>query len=183
MSRLIVDHYFIFVETIKTTQMKYLMLFLLLTSCIANAQREWTAPQGNEPIPEKLQKHRRAIDVIHFPKENDPIKIKDAYYWKHTTSILCKESSITITEYGAYIFYNGTWNLRKSYPLTELDPSFGTTKQNMLQAQPYTWNQNWRVDKGLYGGWALWYFIGATADGETVCGYATINTTSNLLNK
>lgn len=162
--------------------MKYLLLLLCCTSYIANAQRDWSPPNGNEPIPVKLQSLRKAIDVIHFPKKNDPIKIKDAYYWKHMTSILCKESSITITEYGAYLFYDGTWNLRSTYPLKELDRSFGTKKRKMLQAEPYTWNQNWRVDKGLYGGWALWYFIGTTANGEKVCGYETIHTTSNLLN-
>lgn len=133
-------------------------------------------------IPEKLKNLRRSIDVIHFPKENDPIKIKEDYYWKHMTSILCKESEITITEYGAYLFYNGTWNLRKSYPLKELNKNFGTKNQVMLQAQPYTWNNNWRIGNQLFGGWAIWYFIGKTASGEIVCGYETINTTTNLIN-
>jgi hypothetical protein len=162
--------------------MNYVMLCLLFTSCLANAQRDWSPPKGNEALPEKLQSLRKAIDVIHFPRENDPIKIKDTYYWKHMTSILCKESEIKITEYGAYLFYDGAWNLRKIYPLKELDQNFGTKKRKMLQAQPYTWNQNWRVDKGLYGGWALWYFIGTTTGNETVYGYEMIHTTSNLLN-
>lgn len=133
-------------------------------------------------IPEKLEGMKNIIQVNHFPKENHPIKIDEAYYWKHATSILCNESQITIIEFGAYLYYNNQWNLRKSYPLKELDKYFGTRKQVMLQGEPYTWPKNWRTDNRLFGGWAMWYFIGKTKDGELVCGYETINTTNNLLN-
>lgn len=160
----------------------YLLVYLLLCTPLIYAQRDWSGPKGNEPLPEKLQNIRRAIDVINFPQKNDPVKIDDTYYWKHLTSILCKESTITILDYGAYLFYDGKWNLRKSYPLKELDKNFGTKKQQLLQGTPYSWTDNWRTGKNLYGGWALWYFIGVTEEGETVCGYETIHTTSNLLN-
>ena len=161
-------------------QLMPLLLFLgsLMTSF---AQLNYGTPM-NEPLPEKIQNLRRAIDVIHFPKETDPVKIKDTYYWKHLTSIMCKESEIKIIEYGAYIYYNDTWNLRREYPIKELNKSFGTKKQLMNQAEPYTWVNNFRTGTKLYGGWALWYFIGKTSKGETVCGYAKINTTNNLLN-
>ncbi|MEL6812016.1 MAG: hypothetical protein AAFP76_11825 [Bacteroidota bacterium] len=155
------------------------LLALLVTGTLLG-QRDFGTPT-DEPLPEKLQDLRRAIEVIQFPKENDPIQIGDEYYWKHMTSILCKESEIKIIEYGAYLFYNGKWNLRRSYPLKELDKTFGTKKQVMKQAEPYTWAKNYRIDKNLYGGWALWYFIGTTPDGETICGYETIHTTSHLL--
>ncbi len=160
-----------------------ILIILLATTSIAQAQRDWTGPKGNEPLPEKLHDLERAIDVIHFPKQNDPIKIGDAFYWKHMTSILCKQSELTIIEYGAYLFYDGKWNLRKTYPLKELDKTFGTKKQKLKQAEPYTWIKNWRVDNNLFGGWAMWYFIGKDANGNTVCGYETINTTNNLINK
>ncbi len=155
-------------------------LMLLLSTSILIAQSNYGTPT-NEPLPEKIQTPRRCIEVLHFPKENDPIKIDNRYYWKHLTSILCKESDITITEYGAYLFYNGQWNLRKIYALEELDKTFGTKKQRMEQAEPYTWSKNYRIGDQLFGGWALWYFIGKTPSGEIVCGYETINTTSNLL--
>ncbi|GAB5398924.1 MAG: hypothetical protein Aureis2KO_05090 [Aureisphaera sp.] len=144
------------------------------------AQADYGTP-SDEPLPEKLEGLRRAIEVHHFPKENDPIKIEDTYYWKHATSVLCRESEIKVIEYGAYIFYNDQWNLRQVYALKELDKTFGTKKQTLNQAEPYTWNKNWRVGESLFGGWALWYFIGETADGERVCGYETINTTANVL--
>ena len=160
--------------------MKPYLLLALLCSLGLQAQVDFGTPT-NEPLPEKLQGLRRAIEVVHFPKENDPIKIDDTYYWKHMTSILCKESEIRITDYGAYLFYNGQWNLRQAYELKELDKSFGTKKQLMQQAEPYTWTKNWRVGDKLFGGWALWYFIGETADGEIVCGYETIETTATLL--
>ncbi|MEM7085038.1 MAG: hypothetical protein AAF489_02585 [Bacteroidota bacterium] len=153
---------------------------LLLSSTLFMAQSDYGTPT-NEPLPEKIQNLPRSIDVLHFPKENDPIKIGNRYYWKHMTSILCKESDITITEYGAYVFYNGKWNLRRVYPIKELDKTFGTKKQKMNQAEPYTWTKNYRIGDQLFGGWALWYFIGTTPDGVLVCGYETINTTSNLL--
>lgn len=157
-------------------------LLLLLFLQISFAQVNYGTPKESE-LPEKLQGLKVSIDVMHFPKENDPIKIKDKYYWKHATGILSKESDVTITEFGAFLYYNNQWNLRKSYDLKDLDKNFGTKKQVMLQGEPYVWSKNWRVDNRLFGGWAMWYFIGTNADGETVCGYETINTTSNLLNK
>ncbi len=159
-----------------------LTIYFLLLSVTIFAQRDWTGPTGKEPLPEKLINLPRAIEVTNFPKENDPIKLQDRYYWKHITSIVSKENPITIIEYGAYLFYDGQWNLRQSYPLKELDKTFGTKKQQLLQAQPYTWINNWRVDSNPYAGWAMWYFIGTTPDGKTICGYDTIHTTANTLN-
>jgi len=71
-----------------------------------------------------------------------------------------------------------------NFPKT-IDPikiDFKTKKQVMKQTQPYTWTNNWRTDDTLFGGWAMWYFIGITKDGETVCGYEKIETTNHLLN-
>lgn len=158
-----------------------LTLIITLLFQFTYSQVDYGTPT-NEPLPEKLQNLRPIIEVHHFPKEVHPIKIKNEYYWKHNTAILCLESDIIIIEYGAYIFYNDTWNLRKSYPLKELDSSFGTKNQLVLQAQPYTYTNNWRSGTQLFGGWALWYFIGKTSKGETVCGFEKINTTDKLLN-
>lgn len=155
-------------------------LFLITFSVSWSQVNYGTPPDGL--LPEKLNGLRTIIDVIHFPKENDPIKIKNKYYWKHATAILCKESEIKIIEYGAYLYYNDTWNLRRDYPIKELDKLFGTKKQIMLQGEPYIFIKNWRVDEKLFGGWAMWYFIGVTSNNEKVCGYGKINTTSNLLN-
>ena len=156
------------------------VLLLLSAITFAEAQVTYGDPTG-APIPEKLQGLRNVIDVQHFPKHNDPIKEGDTYYWKHSTSILCKEDAITITEYGAFLYYNDQWNLRRSYPLKELDKTFGTKKRQLKQGEPYTWVKNWRTDNRLFGGWAMWYFIGTTSDGEVVCGYETIETTNRLL--
>lgn len=162
--------------------MKQLLnVILVFVYSTLSAQVNYGTPPQHS-IPEKLIGIEQAIDVMHFPKENDPIKIKDTYYWKHATAILCKTSDIEIIEFGAYLYYNDTWNLRKSYDLKDLNKNFGTKRQIMKQAQPYVWANNWRLGNQLYGGWALWYFIGQTPTGKTVCGYATINTTTNLLN-
>jgi len=165
-------------STLKTHAL--LVLFSLF-GFVANAQIAYGTPPV-ELLPEKLKGLRNVIEVAHFPKECHPIKIDDLYYWKHTTSILSKESEIEIVDYGAYIYYNDQWNLRRSYPLNELDTTFGTQNQKMNQAEPYTWPKNYRVGDALFGGWALWYFIGTTPNGETVCGYETINTTNTILN-
>ncbi len=159
----------------------YTILFLLFLTLASQAQVNYGTPPPDS-CPYKLRELPRNIDVQHFPRINNPIKIKDTYYWKHATSILSNDSAITITEYGAYLYYNNQWNLRKSYSLQELDKSFGTKKQHLNQAQPYTWANNWRTDSNLFGGWALWYFIGTTPKGKTVCGYEMIHTTDNLLN-
>jgi len=162
--------------------MKKVILFLVVFCSISiYSQRNYGTPI-HDKLPDKLKILRRLIEVNNFPKSIDPIKIDDRYYWKHNTAILCKESEIKIIEYGAYLFYNNTWNLRKSYPLKELNKNFGIKKQIMKQSQPYTWTNNWRTDSSVYGGWAMWYFIGVTQKGEKVCGYEKIETTEMLLN-
>ena len=158
-----------------------LFIFFTLITLHGNSQVNYGTPPPNS-CPDKLETLPRLIDVNHFPKENDPIKIEDTFYWKHATSIFCKSNEVTIIEYGAYLYYNGQWNLRASYPLKELDKTFGTKKQVMRQAEPYTWTKNYRTSDKLFGGWALWYFIGSTQDGTKICGYETIHTTNNLLN-
>ncbi|WP_299218020.1 hypothetical protein [uncultured Aquimarina sp.] len=158
-----------------------IVLLIALTLNSLTAQIQYGTPI-NDQLPEKLKSLPRAIEVNNFPKTIDPIKIDDRYYWKHNTAILCRESEIKIIEYGAYLFYNDTWNLRKSYSLKDLNKNFGTKKQIMKQSQPYTWANNWRTDSSIFRGWAMWYFIGTTKDGETVCGYEKIETTDTLLN-
>ncbi|WP_299183070.1 hypothetical protein [uncultured Aquimarina sp.] len=160
-----------------------IIIALLIASTLNSltAQIQYGTPI-NEELPDKLKALRKAIEVNNFPKKIDAIKIDNRFYWKHNTAILCKESEIKIIEYGAYLFYNNTWNLRKSYPLKELNKNFGTKKELMKQSQPYTWTKNWRTDSSLFGGWAMWYFIGITEDGETVCGYEKIETTNKILN-
>ena len=154
---------------------------ILLTTQLICAQVDYGTPL-NEALPKKIKTLKVAIEVIHFPKINDPIKIDGNYYWKHATGILSKKGLVKIIEYGAYLFYNDKWNLRKTYSLRSLNKNFGTKKQVILQGQPYVWNNNFRIDSKLFGGWAMWYFIGETVTGETVCGYETIYTTANLLN-
>ena len=120
-------------------------------SLTISAQSTYEVPKADE-VPEALKQYRKVIEVVNFPKTNHPIKIDDSYYWKHATSILCTESDIEITEYGAYIYYNSQWNLRRSYPLKALDKTFKTKKRIMLQGQPYVWTNNWRVGDVLFGG-------------------------------
>ena len=110
--------------------MKSIMfLFAVCMLNVVTAQRVYTTP-SNEPLPEKLQNLRQAIVVNSFPQKVDPIKIEDRYYWKHNTAILSTEGDIEIIEFGAYLFYNGKWNLRKSYPLKDLDKNFWHQKNN-----------------------------------------------------
>ena len=156
-------------------------LILLLLFQFTFSQVDYGTP-ANESLPEKLQNLSVEIEVMHFPKENDPIKIKGKYYWKHATAILSKKSEVKIIEFGAYLFYNKQWNLRKSYDLKDLDKHFGTKKQIILQGQPYVWTYNSRISDQLFGGWAMWHFIGINDQGETTCGYETIHTTASLLN-
>ncbi len=163
--------------------MRTLFLFALVTFQLSFSQTKinYGTPNESTKLPEKLTSLKRKIRVNHFPKVNNPVKIKDRYYWKHATGIFTEETDITIIEYGAYLFYNGKWNLRKTYNIKELDKTFKTKNQKLLQGQPYVWSNNWRTDSRLFGGWAMWYFIGQTSEGKLICGYETIHTTDNLL--
>ena len=160
--------------------LKHIVILSILLIGSSSFSQDFGTPTEND-IPDKLKGLKVEIEVMNFPKINDPIKEDDTYYWKHATSILSKKSDIKIIEFGAFLFYNNTWNLRKSYDLKDLDKNFGTKKQVLKQGDPYVWKDNWRVGKQLFGGWAMWYFIGINSDNEKVCGYATIHTTENVL--
>lgn len=159
----------------------YLFTILFLISIINYSQTNYGTPSENE-IPDKLKVYENNIIVNHFPEMVHPIKINNTYYWKHNTAILSSDSKIRIIEYGAYIYYNNQWNLRKKYPLKDLDKLFGTKNQTLKQGQPYTWQDNWRNGTDLFSGWALWYFIGKTENNNMVSGYQTIYTSDKLLN-
>lgn len=159
-----------------------LTITLLCCSSFIIAQLNYGTPKEGE-LPKKLQELEKGIEVINYPKKIDPILIEGTYYWKHNTTIFHKGSELKVIEYGAYVYYNNQWNLRKSYELKSLDKTFGTKKQLMQQAQPYTWANNWRTDSNLYGGWAMWYIIGVSPQGKKICGYEKIHTTANLINQ
>ena len=158
------------------------LLISLLLPFIINAQVDYGTPKEGE-IPSRLKDLEKGIEVTHFPKINHPVKIEDSYYWKHATGLICNQDELTITEFGAYLYYNDQWNLRKIYDVKDFNKFFGAKKQVILQGQPYVWTENWRIGNQLFGGWALWYFIGTDSTGKSICGYATIHTTDNLLNK
>ncbi|WP_374959490.1 hypothetical protein [Gilvibacter sp.] len=161
--------------------MRALAYVLLLLASLSWGQVNYgTPPEGL--IPEALEGIPKSLDVMQFPEVNHPVKIKDQYYWKHATAIMSNEAPVKIVEYGAYLYYNDQWNLRRKYPLSDLKKSFGIKDGQLLQGQPYVWADNWRVGDSLFGGWALWYFIAETPDGSKVCGYARIHTTDQLLN-
>ncbi|PQB03520.1 hypothetical protein [Aureitalea marina] len=162
--------------------MRQLILYLfIITSAISQAQVNYGTPSPETPLPEVINKLERKLLVEHFPKVNHPVQIESNYYWKHATVIYSKEGPVTIVEFGAYLYYNDQWNLRQQYPIKDFDKFFGTKNEQLLQGQPYVWTENWRVGDSLFGGWALWYFIGLTPEGDRICGYQTIHTTSNLL--
>ena len=108
-----------------------LFILYLLIPTVITAQVNYGTPSKGE-IPQELKNIPIGIEVMHFPRINDPIKIKDSYYWKHATGILSTNDTVTITEFGAYLYYNDQWNLRKTYKLKDLDKFFGTKKQVFL---------------------------------------------------
>lgn len=154
---------------------KALYLILLCTTGLF-AQIQYGTPQEDQ-LPEALTQYPRVLQVDHFPREVHPIKIDADYYWKHNTVVMSPQEEVQLVEFGAYVYYNDQWNLRKKYDLKDFDKLFGAKKQKMLAAHPYTWNDNWRVGPSLFDGWALWYFIGKTESGQLVCGYQKLYTT------
>jgi hypothetical protein len=159
--------------------------FVLLLFCLSTigiyAQIELTAP-----LPDKLKDIKGEITAVHFPSPVHPVQVPtkkgDRYFWKHNTSVVSVESNVQITEFGAYIFYNDQWNLRVTMDTREFAKLFDCPKGLMKQGEPYTFVKNWRGDTRLYGGWALWYFIGVDESGNQVGGYARLETTDQLIN-
>ena len=130
-------------------------------------------------LPQKIDTLKKALRVNQFPNpvkaSLDPEK-EGTYFWKHTTSVMSPESKVQVIEIGAYLFYNNQWNLRASYSPKEFAKWFNCPKAVMKAGEPYTFSDNWRRDTRLYGGWAMWYFIGIDESGQKVCGYDKIHT-------
>ena len=160
--------------------MKKLLYLLCLCTAPLLAQVQYGTPLKDE-IPEELKKYSRELEVHHFPQEVHPIQIDKNYYWKHNTAVMSPQEPAEIVEFGAYVYYNNQWNLRKKYDLKEFDKLFGSKKRTLLATQPYTWNDNWRVGPQLFDGWALWYFIAKTKSGRTIIGFQSLYTSDQLI--
>lgn len=154
--------------------MKQLLIFMLSIAYLgATAQDTTTFTAENAPLPTKFDGLTESLFVNHFPspvKASTDAEEPDVYFWKHTTSVISYTSDIQITEIGAFLFYNNQWNLRVSMDTRDFSKLFDCRKGKMKSGQPYTFAQNWRTDTKLYGGWAMWYFIGINESGETVYG-------------
>ncbi|MFT7587927.1 MAG: hypothetical protein ACI959_000132 [Limisphaerales bacterium] len=157
----------------------YLLSLIICVSALVQAQ-SFTA--ATAPLPERLQKVPVAITVAHFPETVHAIETEPGqYYWKHNTSVLCEGSKIRIVEFGSFLFYDDKWNMRVAFEPKDMDRMFSTQKGVMSQAEPYTFVKNWRGGEMVFGGWAMWYFIGINATGERVCGYSKLETTDVLI--
>ncbi len=157
-----------------------LLLTFVFTSSLLFSQ--YGNPEG-KPLPEKLLEIDNILMVNHFPDVVHPFqdeKDTTLYNWKHTTSVLSLEEDVIITEFGAYIFYDDKWNERVVYGPKEMDKFFGTKKARLKKGQPYTFNDNWRAGTKVFGGWAMWYFVGLDEEGKKICGYAMLETTDQI---
>lgn len=137
-------------------------------------------------LPDRLAGLERMLVVTHFPETVNPIEDSEKvglYHWKHTTTVYCETSSITIDECGAFLYYNDQWNLRTAMGQKEMDKLFGTRKGEMLQAEPYVFVKNWRSGSEVFAGWAMWYFIGTNEQGQRVCGYKPLFTSAETVEK
>lgn len=140
---------------------------------------------GEAPLPRPLGELPRVLMVHHFPSpayaSEEPDQTRYRYFWKHITAVLSPDEAMEVTECGAYIFYDGQWNLRVRHSSKEFARLFHCPKAKLKPGQPYTFPDNWRTDNRLQGGWALWYVLGRTEDGRMVCGYARLETAGELL--
>ncbi len=135
------------------------------------------------PLPNRFDGLQPYLQINHFPTPVYATTDKDVkaqYQWKHTTSVLSPAQNIQIDACGAYIFYNKQWNLRVNYDTKQCAKLFDCKKGKMKKGQPYTFKDNWRTDNRLYGGWAMWYFIGTSETGEKVYGVGKLDTVGEL---
>ncbi len=142
-----------------------------------------TPPEASLPTP--LAKLPRELVIHHFPSptyaSEEPDQKKYRYFWKHLTTVLSPSEAVEVTECGAYIFYDGQWNLRVQHTPMEFARLFHCPKAKLTPGQPYTFPENWRTDNRLQGGWALWYVIGIAESGRKVCGFGILETAGELL--
>ena len=135
---------------------------------------------GEVPLPaDKFAGMREALVWSHFPNPVRASKDPDqpgTYFWKHNSAVISETEDVTIEEAGSFIYYNDRWNLRVAFTPEQFAELFSCPDAVMKAGQPYTWNDNWRTDARLYGGWACYYAIGTTADGERVYGAGPIET-------
>lgn len=165
-------------------------LIIIATICCftyqVSGQDTTTYTAENAPLPSKFDNLSEKLFVNHFPspvKASTDIDEPETYFWKHTTSVISYTSDIQIIEIGAYLFYNNQWNLRVRMDKKDFVKLFNCPKGKMKAGEPYTFSQNWRRDSQIYGGWAMWYFIGKDEKGTTVYGVGKLWTDGETYNQ
>ncbi|MFT6182686.1 MAG: hypothetical protein ACJAYM_000188 [Flavobacteriales bacterium] len=49
-----------------------------------------------------------------------------------------------------------------------------------MKSQPSTFNDNWRAGSKVFGGWAMWHFIGLDGKVHKIGGYRMLETTDKI---
>ncbi|MFK7757100.1 MAG: hypothetical protein AB8B53_09240 [Flavobacteriales bacterium] len=155
-------------------------VIFILSAFISNSQ---TFQEGE--LPDKFKDLENNLEVSHFPETvNASLDSKEpgTYIWKHNTSILSLSKDLSITEGGAYIYYNNQWNKRVQMSAKEFSKLFNIPKGILKAGQPYTFVENWRRDSRLLAGWAFWYVLAEDKEGNVYFGMKYLETTETLNN-
>jgi hypothetical protein len=159
--------------------------FEVVDSGVASTNmKTYEPPENNDysVLPEKLKDIPDGIIVKHTPDTVYAEKTgKDTimYYWNYVTMVKASTRDLEITEFGAYSWVNGKWNLYTvtGKPFTNRDfrEWYHCKKGMMKTGKEYSDKSNWNRNALLQKGKALWYYIGRDANGNLYKGTAIVD--------
>lgn len=143
--------------------------------------KDRTASEVVDPKYKEISTLPVGLKVTHTP---NPVKARRGgrsgapYTWMFGTSVESLGETVSITEFGAFIWSEGRWCFTTftGVPFTAEDFSdwYSCPDARVVPGQKYTDPVNWGGGDELQPGKTLWYYIGVTRDGKRVKGAAVV---------
>jgi hypothetical protein len=152
-----------------------------LAAVLGCSGRDQPAADNSDPKFREVAALPVGLQVTHSP---NPVKARrggrsgTAYTWVFETSVTAAGEPVTVTEFGAFSWFEGRWVFANftGAPFTADDFAdwYSCPGAKVTPGRTFTDPTNWGGDEALRPGKALWYFVGVTADGRRVKGEAMI---------
>jgi polyisoprenoid-binding protein YceI len=134
------------------------------------------------PLPDEFSSAANAVEIYSTPNPNFAEyadEKKEEIVWKHSTIIKASEE-MTITETGAFLLYNGTWQKRASFNKGQIKNMFATKTLDLKEGDSIVFKENWRYANLTETGWNFWYVKAKNKKGEELYGIDILETKGEL---
>lgn len=106
------------------------------------------------------------------------------YYWYHATALRATGSPVTITEFGAYEFYDGQWNLNNfdgiAFTAEQFESWYSCPGASVSTDNACADGASWTANDVLVESSTKWVYVGVDGEGRSVKGEAVVEHIAEL---